>query len=187
MAFFYCSRNSSTKIEEAGATRRDESVNCFRSILAQFGTLDDRNAASQALMKQYHASYNQLPGGCTLSFEDSLNLIVKIIEEDREQSRILVIDALDECRDSKQLLKGLHHLAERCSRLKILISSREGFLDSIEKLFSSLKAFKIENKNAEDVNNYIHQEVQNRSGDSGFSPEQAIQLETFLRARASGM
>jgi hypothetical protein len=138
-------------------------------------------------MRQYEASYNHGPGGCTFSFEESLNLIVEIFEEDNEQSRILVIDALDECRDSTRLLKGLQHLTQKCSKLKVLISSREGFLETVENLFSSLKTFKIENKNAGDMNDYIRHEVQNRCGDYGFSPQQAERLENFLQNKASGM
>jgi Cdc6-like AAA superfamily ATPase len=187
LAFFYCSRNSSTKIEEASATRRDESVNCLRSVLAQFGTLDEQTVASGALMKHFQESYNQLSGGCTLSFEEALNVVVEIIEGDSEQSRILIIDALDECRDPKQLLKGLYHLTEKCAKLQILISSREGFLNAVEKLFPSLRTVKIENRNADDMNKYVHQEVQNRYSEYGFSSGQADRLETFLQAKASGM
>lgn len=187
LAFFYCSRNSSTNVEEARATRRSESINCLRSILAQLGTLDNRNIVSHALMRQYEVSYDHGPGGCTFSFEESLNLIVEIIEEDDEQSQILVIDALDECRDSTRLLKGLQQLTQKCSKLKVLISSREGFLETAKSLFSSLKAFKIENRNAGDMNEYIHHEVQNRYENHGFSTQQADRLEKFLQNKASGM
>ena len=59
----------------------------------------------------------------SLSIKESVNLMLKILEED---SAIIVIDALDECRKPHEILNAFDELLKKAEKpVKIFVSSRD--------------------------------------------------------------
>lgn len=122
-----------------------------------------------------------------MNIEGCIGLIHEVFQEYPEASWTLIIDALDECKDPGDLLEGLRRLKEGFSKLRVLVSSREGILDPFKQLFPSVISVRIEQQNREDINVYIHQEVESRGQRFGLSETQAAELERLLSTRAQGM
>lgn len=188
VAFFYCSRYNSTRLADTGTTSRDDPVHVIRSVMAQFSLSAGGLTVAGPMKSRYADSLHKVPGGCTMQLQECLDLVRETFRDQPQTSWTIIIDALDECKAPRELLDSLKFLNDSTSRLRFLVSSREGNLEYIKNnCFPLLTLLNIEQKNSDDIRKYIQKEVQMRRQGVSMSDAQAHKLETILLRRAQGM
>jgi ankyrin repeat domain-containing protein 50 len=119
IAYFYCNRNHDP--------RRDID-NILRSFVKQLSISPGDDAIHKALADLYNKKSRDGFSSHTIEFAESENLLLQLMTA--YQSVTLVLDALDECFESRrlELIELFNRLTEKISSpksLKIIISSRE--------------------------------------------------------------
>lgn len=118
LGYFYCSRNPA----EPG---RSDAASIVASIARQLSTAEYEGPLLDAAIKMYEEKENQGFASGSLSLQESIGLILKLLE--KYQDAIIVIDALDECNEETRgdLLDTLEELLEKSPcLLKLFVSSR---------------------------------------------------------------
>lgn len=118
LGYFYCSRNPA----EPG---RSDAASIVASIARQLSTAEYEGPLLDATIKMYEEKENQGFASGSLSLQESIGLILKLLE--KYQDAIIVIDALDECNEETRgdLLDALEELLkESPCLLKVFVSSR---------------------------------------------------------------
>ena len=187
VVFFYCSNTSSPGIGQAETTSRAFAVNLGRSFMRQVALSGDRLSVSPALLSQFETSYDKIPGGCAMNLEECVEVIRLVIQEDQRTQWTFFVDALDECKDPAILIQALKTLPGMSTRIRVVVSSREGNLVEFKKSFPTTKVIKITNQNFADIKTYVEKEVLQRGSSFGFSAAQHTRLIELLYSRAQGM
>jgi hypothetical protein len=119
VAFHYCSK------AQSGGERIDQ-VSVLRSIVRQMAWVPEDNSIASPMVEIYELlKCNRKEGN--LSVENYVDLIKKIAESARKlhsASFRIIIDALDECEETKKLLKSLNEATKTCSNVFLMFSSR---------------------------------------------------------------
>jgi len=110
-------------------------------------------------LEAYNKAQNDPSSCCPLNFDSSLNLLGHLIECFEHPA--IVLDALDECSEEvrSHLLRGLLSLIRKAKcPFKVFISSRHNL--DIENFLRDLPHVCIEARdNAQDIENYVRQEL----------------------------
>lgn len=120
IAFFYCSRNSAEP-------ERADPAKIMGALLRQFASSSPDTPIKEPVAREYEARKRQADDDCSrlkeLTIDDCTRLILELTHDSQAT---IVIDALDECDDSGQLLRALQRIVRESKELvKIFVTSRE--------------------------------------------------------------
>jgi hypothetical protein len=147
----------------------------------------DGNSVSEPLMRRITTSRGKDSTECTLQVEDCVNLLRETFQSEPRTVWTLIIDAFDECKESKSVLQTLQSLHLASGRLRILVSSRDGYVQDFEAHLSQLSVITIAKQNSEDIRKYVRRVVQERREGTSISDKQVLRLENVFERRAQGM
>ncbi|KAK3668877.1 hypothetical protein LTR22_000357 [Elasticomyces elasticus] len=185
VAFAYCSDNASPL--DRARTVRSDTTNILRCLLAQCAVLPDGTVA-RAAQSAYDRSSHQEAGGYYESMSSMLVTMREIISEHPAGQVTIVIDALDESKDSFDLMTQLTHIARPEAKVRIFMSARPGI--DICPPFAEEKCRNVmigSSTNTSDLRTYVDLEVSKRYESSGMSAAQAERLKAALIHLADGM
>lgn len=114
-----------------------------------------------------------------------MELIVSVARSEHDQ-KIMIVDALDECRDAYELLDFLERIHRKSQNIRFFLSSRLSL--HVSQGFDRCKVIS-HFDSAADIKNYVTHEVNShkRRARSGMTSEQATHLEDLLLNRAGMM
>lgn len=93
-----------------------------------------------------------------MSVEDSTELIIALLDDN---PATIVIDALDECQESRryELIKALNDIVNKSANLvKVFVSSRDD-IDIVLELADAPNIFISASDNRKDIEDFVHHEV----------------------------
>lgn len=183
IAYFYCSNNKS--VSNARGTAHNETVNIFRSLIAQLALFGDGMALAEPLRREFEKSERKVPGGFDAELDNCIDLLQDIITTHSTDQMTIVLDALDECEYEEEILSSLATLQASQPHLRIFLSSREGI--DVEEHLGNVSCVNITTQNADDINTYIVTEIAKRRQKKGLTDHQALRLLKGLTDRAEGM
>ncbi|KAK5701229.1 hypothetical protein LTR17_022764 [Elasticomyces elasticus] len=185
VAFAYCSDNASPL--DRARTVRSDTTNILRCLLAQCAVLPDGTVA-RAAQSAYDRSSHQEAGGYYESLSSMLVTMREIISEHPAGRVTIVIDALDESKDSFDLMTQLTYIARPGANVRIFMSARPGI--DICPPFTQKQCRNVmigSSTNIRDVRTYVDLEVSKRYEGSGMNAAQAERLKAALIHLADGM
>lgn len=151
VAYFYCSRSNAEP-------QRSDPDEILRSIARQLsGTNEYLPVRERAKLKYDHLG-KPMSGVRKLSLEESVELILELLEEN---PATIVIDALDECDPNRrhELFESLDKIVQRSTNVvKVFISSRNDG-DIVCRLANSPNIYIDSTLNGEDMERFISIEV----------------------------
>lgn len=155
-AFFYCSRTS-------GQIERQEPKDILCSIVRQLSSPVPGLPLKPPVIAKHEQETLVAKPPAPLSLKESKKLIQRLIQ-DEYSSVTIVIDALDECNSKKRgdLFRFLGDLLKLPGTIvKIFVSSRNE-PDIFEVFGDSDNLYIDASNNAEDIRNFVEQEVETR-------------------------
>jgi len=176
LAFFYCSRNSTTNTP----------VEILRSLVAQLVWSADGSEVTDQVKKIHKKRTARRSIESPFSVSDYVDLLATLIRQ--HGPTIIVIDALDECGSPMELLWKLFEIWTKARQLKVFISSREGI--EVTKVFSEALVVKMESDNSsDDIGKYITTELnrKERRNSEVITEALARRMITILKILSEGM
>jgi hypothetical protein len=153
--YFYCSRNPA----EPG---RSDPSKILASIARQLSTLQAGGPLLDAVIETYNIREANAFASGPLDLDESKDLILKLLEQYKDATMTIVIDALDECNQSTRgsLLDTLQDLlnATPCL-LKIFVSSRND-QDIVYKLDNYPNLCLSSDRNSNDIDLFLRLETE---------------------------
>ena len=183
VAFYYCTRDQD---RSSARTSNEDVMSLALCLLRQLCQKGPGHQATLVLNDLYSRRTQRLWSRLRLSEPEMSDLIVQAIETCQEA--IVIIDAVDECACSYQLLRFLRSISLETPKLKLLFSSRPQI--DIASVFEQLAELRVEDHTVEDLSKYLHYEIfSSDRRDNSIVPnkEQASHLYEILNNRASGM
>ncbi|KAF4458312.1 hypothetical protein FALBO_14955 [Fusarium albosuccineum] len=153
--YFYCSRNPA----EPG---RSDPPSILASIARQLSTPQPRGPLLKAAIDVYKRREEEAFASGPLRLDESRKLILNLLEQHKDASMTIVIDALDECNSATRgdLMDTLEELlkASPCL-LKIFVSSRTD-QDIVYKLKNYPNMHLSSDRNSADIDLFVQSETQ---------------------------
>lgn len=120
IAFFYCARS-------VAESERGKAREILGAILKQLCSSKLNEPIRAPVAKEFQSRKRKADEDCSelsrLSIEDCTRLIIELT---RDNPAIIIIDALDECDETHELLEALHDITRNSTELvKVLLSSRD--------------------------------------------------------------
>ncbi|KIW94160.1 uncharacterized protein Z519_05476 [Cladophialophora bantiana CBS 173.52] len=173
LAYYYCSKDE---------TSRNQYQNVLRALLVQAAYDPVSGTISQSVVYAFNENKK------FLSFRKCKELIAGVLKDVKLR---IMIDALDECDDPKELLKVLRNLAEIApGRLELLVSSRHS-IHVRERLDRVVEVDVQQLMPKAEMLTYIETEIKERKTDErllkGKRPDLEDRLIVILNERANGM
>ena len=184
VAFYYCTRSpASVDVEQlSNATVRI----IVQSVLRQLAIARDGRTVSATIVERYERRTQNSRRTFRPSMLDLVDTLVDIIDE--TPSTIIVIDALDECLHSKELLDFFAKILERTRKLRLFLSTRPHF--RVHQHLTKSTSMEITDHTDQDIYQYIKSELLqplSRTVRKVPSQIQAQRLCRILHEQAAGM
>jgi hypothetical protein len=156
VAYFYCARS------DAEPHRADpDEIMC--AVLKQLSTSRSGPPIKELIVQEFTKRKEEAEQDGSeplkLTAQESTSLIIALTDTNPV---VIIIDALDECRPDRryELFQSLEDLVEKSARtVKIFLSSRDD-MDIIHSWSSSPNISITANENGEDIERFIHSEVE---------------------------
>jgi hypothetical protein len=144
LGYFYCSRKS----------QKSDPVDIVRSLTSQLAYTANHTSIFKAIMERYNQRNNP---NLDLSLEAWVSILIDLIMANGETT--IVIDALDECPRSYELLRCLKRLYDSSPHVRIFLSSRPGE-ESVVEHFTSPSCITISgHRNSHDIRFFVASEI----------------------------
>lgn len=146
LAYFYFS-------EERGNNNPEDA---FRSLLSQLAITPDGSIAP-SIDSLY--DFKPRPKLTLKQCQKELSTVIKA-----QAQTIIIIDAVDECKDYGRFLRALKDIAPKGkSSIKIILSSKEGIQSEVKTIFQKHTGTRLDAAtNEEDIKHYINIQVKER-------------------------
>ena len=150
LAWFYCNAGDTDLIE-------NPLLIIARALVSQLALSPDSKGVAEELKNLYEDATSNGRAGSKLNSEQCWTLLSKLIKS--RDGVIIVIDALDECPKSAELLSKLRDLGNISPKLKYFLSSQP--VVSVNDYFSAPEIIRISSsKNSDDIVAFIKGEVE---------------------------
>nr|XP_036576344.1 ankyrin repeat protein [Colletotrichum truncatum]KAF6783069.1 ankyrin repeat protein [Colletotrichum truncatum] len=158
LAYFYCSRNPA----EPG---RSDPASIAASIARQLAIPQLGGELLDAAVKEYTNAEDKAFASRSLTLVESQDLILRLLKSYKDHKIMLVIDALDECKEAtrQNLLGLLNTLLEAPCLLKIFVSSRDD-QDIVYNLRQCPNLFLSSERNSGDIDLFVRTETRRLIG-----------------------